>query len=197
MIKRIGRNPEPIAASLLGIACAVVSTACSIDPKLALATPAPSASEIPNSVNVAGTTVTLGHASGMLRKQTNVKSFRITKSPITVGQFRQCVEVGACEKPDKLAQTPNNWTNTYSERSDYDELPTAGITFEQAKAYCSWVGGSLPSFAQWQLATRGEKIQKFSWGNDTPTCGKYFLTPRAVRKESRQQQYAACRPRGH
>jgi formylglycine-generating enzyme required for sulfatase activity len=162
----------------------VGSNACSSEPKLELGAAAPSPSDIPNSVSVTGTSVTLGHASDLLRKQTDVKSFRIAKSPIMVGQFRKCVEVGACEKPDKPAQTPNNWTNTYNESTDYDELPIAGVTLEQANAYCTWVGGRLPSFAQWQLATRGENVQKFSWGNDTPTCGKYFLTPWTMRAQA-------------
>ena len=150
--------------------------------------PPPAPTDIPQSVSVSRATVTLGHAPGVLRKPAEVKAFKITKSPVTNWQFRKCVAVGACPKPEVQAETPNNWTLTYNESTDYDELPIAGVSAEQAKAYCAWVSGALPTFAQWQLATRGESMRHFPWGDSPSACDQYHTSPVTGQRE------ASCDP---
>jgi len=86
--------------------------------------------------------------------------------------------------------------STYSDDPGITDLPIAGTTGKQAKDYCSWVGGSLPSFSQWQLATRGESVTKFPWGNDDLTCDNFFFVPTTIHAQPQGTGDASPMPHG-
>lgn len=50
--------------------------------------------------------------------------------------------------------------------------PVRGVTWEQAKAYCAWLGKRLPDEAEWEAAGRGggPNPQLYPWGNDASTA---------------------------
>jgi formylglycine-generating enzyme required for sulfatase activity len=53
----------------------------------------------------------------------------------------------------------------------YEEHPANCLTWEMAAAFCAWVGGALPSEAQWEYAARSGGLDRtYPWGEAPPSC---------------------------
>ena len=50
------------------------------------------------------------------------------------------------------------------------ELPVVMVTWHGAASYCEWVGGRLPTEAEWEYTARGPEGNLYPWGNAPPTC---------------------------
>ena len=90
-----------------------------------------------------------------------VDAFWIFQTEVTNRMYRTCVEAGTCDEP---AESP--W---YGDAA-HVKAPVSGVKWDQAKAYCEWIGGRLPTEAEWELAARGTDARTYPWGEDEPTC---------------------------
>jgi formylglycine-generating enzyme required for sulfatase activity len=88
-------------------------------------------------------------------------AYKIGKYEVTNAQYAQCVRATVCQKPDDIAR--------YSD-PNYANHPVVYVSWSAARTFCQWVGGDLPTEAQWEKAARGTDGRIYPWGNDMPTC---------------------------
>ena len=99
------------------------------------------------------------------RHKVHVEAFWIDRTEVTNAQYKQCVDAGACSPPQVQGSTP--YDRYYTSRA-YDDYPVAWVTSYQAQAYAEWVGGRLPSEAEWEYAARGPDGHTYPWGDRAP-----------------------------
>jgi formylglycine-generating enzyme required for sulfatase activity len=60
---------------------------------------------------------------------------------------------------------------------DYTERhPVAAVSWDDARLFCEWIGGRLPTEAEWEYAASGGQAGRlYPWGNDPPSCGAGLL----------------------
>jgi formylglycine-generating enzyme len=77
--------------------------------------------------------------------------------------YHRCVQQGACPAPEIAT------AGFYRVANGEQEGSMNGVTWGEAQACCAFLGGRLPTEAEWEYLARGEQGWRFPWGN-TPRC---------------------------
>jgi len=92
-------------------------------------------------------------------------AFWIDRTEITNAQYQLCVATGECSPP---TDSRSNVRASYFGNEEYDDYPVIHVSWDQAANYCKWIGGRLPTEAEWEYAARGPQRYIFPWGNERP-----------------------------
>ena len=129
-------------------------------------------------ISLGARTMTMGWDEGEERERpehtATVSAFEMTRSEVTVEQYKTCVDAMVCETPRDRNDNMNcNW-GLLSTSSH----PINCITWPQARQFAQWVGGDLPSEAQWERAARGDGGSAlYPWAEDEPaSCERAVIS---------------------
>ncbi len=86
-------------------------------------------------------------------------AFWIQRTEVTNAMYRACVNEGVCPPPTE--------PSTRSQKDYYilNNYPVVHVTYSHAVSYCTWIGGRLPTEAEWEKAARGTDGALYPWGN--------------------------------
>jgi len=120
-------------------------------------------------------------------RERDVRTFKLDRTEVTVGQYKHCVDEGPCSRPgivgtsedlgigdDELRAEDCNYSA--GGRADH---PVNCVSQRQAHTYCNWVGKRLPTADEREFAARANPLHAYPWGSDHPTCSTRAVWGRA------------------
>lgn len=94
-----------------------------------------------------------------------LKAYEIQTYEVTNEDYKKCTDAFRCSFPvfSTSATRPTYWSNVR-----YVLYPVIWVDWGRADTYCKWLGGRLPTEAEWEKAARGTGGFTYPWGEGLP-----------------------------
>lgn len=114
---------------------------------------------------------TMGHKDSydtLPVRRLNLPAFLIDKYEVTNKRYKRFIDATGYKVPwsqdPAVAAYAWIWQERMYPQGKGDD-PVVLVSWDDAQAFCSWAGKSLPTEAQWEKAARGANGKLYPWGN--------------------------------
>lgn len=138
-------------------------------------------------VSLAGGKLPAGVADwqvGLAPAGLSVEPFFMDRGEVTVRRYDECVVARVCDELPGSKREPG--------------LPVTRVSSEDAEQFCRFVGGRLPTSAEWRFAASGLEGRRFPWGFTGLVCRRssFGLVVGPCSDEGSGPDLAGARPAG-
>jgi formylglycine-generating enzyme required for sulfatase activity len=95
-------------------------------------------------------------------REIRIDGFSIQRTEVTNHQYRVCRLAGGCSSDPFIVIFYN--PQKKADQKNFDDHPVVYVTAFQAREFCNWLGGDLPTSAEWERAARGLYGRPWPWG---------------------------------
>ena len=93
-------------------------------------------------------------------------AFQINTYEVSNAQYYVFVKATGHRAPENCCDSRFNLWRGDTMLDGVGDLPTINVSWDDAAAYCKWMGGRLPTEAEWEKAARGTDGRTYPWGNE-------------------------------
>lgn len=122
-------------------------------------------------VRIEGGVFTMGDDEFFPLREVYVSPFYIDAVEVTTSRYAKYLEANGALAP------PDEWERVDLKKNG--ELPVVGVSWNDAAAYCQWVGRRLPTEAEWERAARDSDQRRYPWGNEEPGANRAVYARKA------------------
>lgn len=105
------------------------------------------------------------------KHKVHLDAYLIGKYEVTNKQYHMFVKATGHRIPQNCCEPKYTIWKGDSPLDGTGDLPQMNISWDDAAAFCKWVGGRLPTEAEWEKAAKGTDGRIYPWGNDSPMSG--------------------------
>ena len=102
--------------------------------------------------------------------EVTLAAFFLDRTKVTNEAYASCVKASGCREKDiHVASKAHGGPDA---AFDHPKQPVNGVSWSDAKAFCTWRGARLPREAEFERAARDGDGRMYPWGNERPDADK-------------------------